>query len=410
MVVAFTRLRGGRPSFVKTFLMVAAAAALVAGCGGGGGGGGGGDAAPATTSFAPSASLAGVCTADGQKSFLRSYMDEVYLWYDEVPSVNAGAYTSITAYFDALRVRSLDANGVPKDQYSVALTSSSADAWLSADLNQAAQAAAAAAARAVPQHKVVTSPNGRKTGYIQFNDHKSGAQDELIAAFQSMQTNGVQDLVLDMRYNSGGYLYIAAAAASMVTSAANAGKVFEQFRYNGKRSAETANAFMLFSSAVTYGETAYGRGSALPQLGLPRLYVLTSSLTCSASESIINGLRGIDVDVILVGGTTCGKPYGFQRKNNCGYAFFPIEFQGVNAKGFGDYSTGLRANCAVSGDSTKTLGNTDEPLLAAALTHIDTGACPAGTAVGVQMTPDPLAGAAPPEVRPDWAGRILTPQ
>jgi hypothetical protein len=48
----------------------------------------------------------------------------------------------------------------------------------------------------------------------------------------------------------------------------------------------------------------------LPTLNLKRLYVLTSPSTCSASESLINGLRGADFPVVQVGTTTCGKPYG----------------------------------------------------------------------------------------------------
>jgi carboxyl-terminal processing protease len=39
------------------------------------------------------------------------------------------------------------------------------------------------------------------------------------------------------------------------------------------------------------------------------------------------------VQVIRIGSTTCGKPYGFTQKNNCGFAYFPIEFQGANAQG-----------------------------------------------------------------------------
>lgn len=409
MVDAFPR--HAVPSFRKILSALAAAATLaVAGCGGGGGGDSA--AAPAETPSSttgplpPSDSVANVCTATGQKSFVRSYMDEAYLWFDEIPQVDPAAHASVTSYFDALRVRSLDANGVVKDRFSTAMTASQADAWLSSS-DATPMAAAGGSNGPVPQSKVVTSPAGRRTGYIQFNDHSSGAQDALIDAFAAMRTAGVQDLVLDMRYNSGGYLYIAAAAAAMVAGPANEGAVFEKLQYNTKRTSDTANSFMLFSGQVAVGETKYPRGTLLPQLGLPRLYVLTSSLTCSASESIINGLRGIDVQVVLVGGTTCGKPYGFTRKDNCGYAYFPIEFEGRNAKDFGAYSTGFQANCKVAGDATKTLGNTDEPLLAAALTHIDTGACPAGSVTGAEMSVDPLAGTAPAVQRPPWAGRLI---
>ncbi|MDZ7769432.1 MAG: hypothetical protein U5K38_10330 [Woeseiaceae bacterium] len=66
-------------------------------------------------------------------------------------------------------------------------------------------------------------------------------------------------------------------------------------------------------------------GQALPTLDLPRVFVLTGPGTCSASESIINGLRGVDVDVVQVGSTTCGKPYGFYPTGNCGTTYFTIQ-------------------------------------------------------------------------------------
>ena len=145
----------------------------------------------------------------------------------------------------------------------------------------------------------------------------------------------------------------------------------------------------------------------MPQLGLRRLYVLSSERTCSASESIINSLRGIDVEVILVGGTTCGKPYGFHRQDNCGLAFFAIEFQGYNAKNFGDYTAGFPAACPVQDNLTSTLGATSEPLLAAALHHVDTGSCPAPATATARRLSDGLRLNAPLGTRPPLDGRLL---
>jgi hypothetical protein len=125
----------------------------------------------------------------------------------------------------------------------------------------------------------------------------------------------------------------------------------------------------------------------LPTLNLSRVYVLAQSGTCSASEAIINGLRGVNVDVVLIGGKTCGKPYGFTAKDNCGISYFPIEFAGVNAKGFGDYADGFEPGigtsqrlvngCVVDDDLDHALGDTQEAMLAAALNHTSTGQCPA---------------------------------
>jgi carboxyl-terminal processing protease len=385
-----------RNPFSRGALAAAAVALLLAGCGGGGGGD---STARSDVGLAPSSSLAGICTLEGQKSFVRSYLNEVYLWYDEIPAVNPADYNSVQAYMSALLVRTPDATGLPKDRFSAVLTTEGADALQASALagqriEQARKEAPAPTllsghlpGGSVPLAKTVTSQGGRNVGYVLFNDHHEGAQDALITAFENLRSAAIQDLVLDLRYNSGGYLYVAQTAASMVTSSQNAGRVFEQLRYNNKREAESRAGVFRFTSTVQTMETTYPRGHALPQLSLPRVYVLSSDLTCSASESIVNGLRGIDVQVILVGESTCGKPYGFQRKDNCGLAFFPIEFQGYNEKGFGDYTTGFAPTCAVADDGQTALGATNEPLLEAALVHVDTGACPPGTAVSGNRLP-----------------------
>jgi carboxyl-terminal processing protease len=105
--------------------------------------------------------------------------------------------------------------------------------------------------------------------------------------------------------------------------------------------------------------------------------VLTSASTCSASEAVINGLRGVDVEVNLIGGQTCGKPYGFTPVDNCGTTYFSIEFRGVNAKGFGDFTDGFAPTCAVPDDLAHALGDPAENQLAAALSYRTTGVCPA---------------------------------
>jgi carboxyl-terminal processing protease len=114
------------------------------------------------------------------------------------------------------------------------------------------------------------------------------------------------------------------------------------------------------------------------------VFILAGPGSCSASESIINGLRGIDVQVVLVGGNTCGKPFGFTAKDNCGISYFPIEFQGVNAKGFGDYANGFAPTCAVADDLSRQLGDPSERMLAAALSYRTTGSCPVAASSGSQ--------------------------
>jgi hypothetical protein len=133
-------------------------------------------------------------------------------------------------------------------------------------------------------------------------------------------------------------------------------------------------------------------GASLPVLDLPtrRVYVLTGPGTCSASESIMNGLRGVDVEVIQIGSTTCGKPYGFYPTDNCGTTYFTIQFRGINAKNFGDFTDGFSPEntdpagivgtvvpgCSVGDDFSSQLGDPLEARFAAAIQYRDSGSCP----------------------------------
>jgi hypothetical protein len=240
----------------------------------------------------------------------------------------------------------------------------------------------------VPIARVVTTPQGKRAGYMLFNDHTAVAEGQLITAMQGFQAQGVQELVLDLRYNGGGYLYIASELATMIAGTTRAGgQAFETERFNARRTSENETTPFYGTSCYLVGNNCTQQ-QPLPTLNLSRVYVLAQSGTCSASEAVVNGLRGIGVDVVLVGGKTCGKPYGFTAKDNCGISYFPIEFAGVNAQGFGDYADGFEPTvtgtpntrfvkgCTVADDTTHALGDTSESMLATALGHLDKGQCP----------------------------------
>ncbi len=242
--------------------------------------------------------------------------------------------------------------------------------------------AASIALSPVPLNSVITS-NGAKVGYILFNDHNAPSENQLANAITNMRTQGITDLVLDLRYNGGGYLFIASSLSYMIAGdTRTAGKTFERLQYNDKRSADTqsADATTPFYNELCILDTSNRctapPGTPLPALNLSRVYVLAGPGTCSASEAVVNGLRGVDVEVVIIGGTTCGKPYGFTAKDNCGISYFPIEFQGVNAKGFGDYTTGFTPTCQVADDFGHALGDSAEGMLAVALSHRVSGVCP----------------------------------
>ena len=246
---------------------------------------------------------------------------------------------------------------------------------------------------------IIDTPTGR-VGYMTFNYHRAPAEEALVDAINQFNAApGIVDLVLDIRYNGGGFLAIAAQLAYMIAGPVpTAGRIFETLQFNDKHpvtnpitgSPITPTPFI----DQTVGFGALPAGQALPTLGLSRVFVLTGPGTCSASEAVMNGLRGVDVEVIQIGSTTCGKPYGFYAEDNCGTTYFTIQFRGVNEKDFGDYTDGFSPDntgagagtvipgCSVADDYTKQLGDVTENRLATALAYRDCVACPAASGSG----------------------------
>lgn len=249
----------------------------------------------------------------------------------------------------------------------------------------------------VPTVDVINTVNG-PVGYLLFTTHIATAESELIAAINTLANANVTELVLDLRYNGGGFLDIANELAFMIAGPAAAqGRVFDEITFSDKHptvNPVTGAALSPdFFHTTTQGFSA-AAGQNLPSLNLPRVFVLSGPGTCSASESIINGLRGIDVEVVLIGEPTCGKPYGFFPFDNCGTTYFTIQFSGANDKGFGDYPDGFTPvavenpadpasvlGCDVADDFSQPLGDMNEARLEAALSFIDTGSCPQSNAL-----------------------------
>lgn len=236
-------------------------------------------------------------------------------------------------------------------------------------------AAAALAPSTVQNVKTLPAPN-QSVGYMQFNDHLATSEAQLIAAISQLKASAVTDLVLDMRYNGGGYLDIASELAYMIAGPTpTSGMVFEQQTFNDKNpfqltAAQTVTPF----HASTLGFSV-ASGQPLPTLNLPRVFLLVGAGTCSASEAVVNGLRGVGVEVDLIGATTCGKPYGFYPQDNCGTTYFAIQFQGVNQLGQGDYADGFTPTCAAADDFNHALGDPSEGRLAAALSYREHRVC-----------------------------------
>lgn len=241
--------------------------------------------------------------------------------------------------------------------------------------------------------EVIDTPTG-SVGYVLFNTFSPFASEvEIIEAIEQLSNANVTDLVLDLRYNGGGLLAVASQLSYMIAGPAfTSGRTFEQLRFNAD-----AGNFNPVTGArndpIPFYDTALGftvsNGTPLPTLpNVQRVFILSTEGTCSASEAVINGLRGVDFEVILIGDTTCGKPFGFYPQDNCGITYYTIQFQGTNDKGFGDYADGFvpldstsafgvkLPGCEVPDDFDNELGDPAEALLSTALTYRATGACP----------------------------------
>ncbi len=244
----------------------------------------------------------------------------------------------------------------------------------------------------------IDTPSG-KVGYMLFNDHIRTAEQQLADAITQLAGESIVDLVIDLRYNGGGFLFIASELSYMVAGAnATGGKIFETLRFNDKHPSTNPVTGQPLTPEPFYNTST--TGDPLPSLDLPRVFVLTGPGTCSASESVINSLRGIDIEVIQIGSTTCGKPYGFYPTDNCGTTYFTIQFRGENDQGFGDYSDGFSPQnaaiqttplpgCQVADDFTRALGDPLEARLAAALEYRESQSCPAPTSVALPRVAKP---------------------
>ena len=222
----------------------------------------------------------------------------------------------------------------------------------------------------VQSANILQTPNGRSIGYVSVKDMINQANAPLANAFASFKANNVQELMLDLRYNGGGLVTVGSDVASYAAGSRASGQLFARLLYNNKRS--NKNLDYSFSNPAAW-------------TGFAKVYVLAGPRTCSASEQVINGLRGAGVNVVAIGDTTCGKPVGFLPQGNaCGTTYSVVNFESVNARNEGRYFDGFQATCLVAEDFSRAIGSTTDTLLVAAAHHADNGVCPAGTALREQ--------------------------
>jgi carboxyl-terminal processing protease len=242
-------------------------------------------------------------------------------------------------------------------------------------------------------HTVFDYP-GKKVGYYVYNFFASGVSEtgkeydnEMAAIFADFKTQGITDLVLDLRYNSGGSETSTIKLASLIAPGVTTTNLFTRWEYN--------------QGLTNYLQGQYGssfflrnfsnEANNIGPLNGNRLYVLTRNRTASASELIINGLRPY-MEVFIIGDTTVGKNVGSisiyeenDRRNKWGMQ--PIIVKSYNKNNESDYDEGFIPNLADKDNNLVILplGDPQENLLSKALEQI-TGS-EGGRKKLVQVTP-----------------------
>ena len=214
--------------------------------------------------------------------------------------------------------------------------------------------------------------DGENLGYMVYNGFNRNFNNELNNAFATLQSNNIQHLVIDLRYNPGGSVNTASLLGSMVTGQFN-GEIFSKLIFNDDNQASNSN--FIFINDID--------GNALNSLNLDKVYVLTTERSASASELLINSLDAY-VDVVQIGDFTTGKTQAsitiydspnFERQNanpNHTYAMQPLVANSINVNDLAVPSNGLTPDIELTESPRNfgTLGDVNEPLLAAAILDI----------------------------------------
>lgn len=206
---------------------------------------------------------------------------------------------------------------------------------------------------AIYKHDIIELRNGKKAGYLLYNGFDTSADEELIRIFKEFRDNSVTDLILDFRYNPGGELLSSVVVNTLVAGSGYRGKVSTQVKYNASRTEAGESGLYRIGEAVNV-EYPDGYRAIEDALGasveLKRVYMIVTSTTASASEAVINGLRGLGIEVLLIGQTTNGKNVGMEgirgSFNGYSFMFYPVTFYCENAGGFSDYSSGFDPDLA----------------------------------------------------------------
>lgn len=241
----------------------------------------------------------------------------------------------------------------------------------------------------------VINEGPKKVGYLLYNQFSSSYDGQLNTAFNSFKTQGVNELIIDLRYNGGGSVRTATYLGSMITGQFN-GELYSKEVWNDKvQAAVTPDRFLNYFTDkinVTDQNGNIALQETINSLNFSKVYFIISGSTASASELVINSLRAY-IDVKIVGTTTVGKQVGsitlydsdnlFRDGENLNlehsYAMQPVVLEISNKDDLNE-SVGFIPGITLPGvklaedyGNLGVLGERSDPLLSATLNYITTG-------------------------------------
>ena len=212
----------------------------------------------------------------------------------------------------------------------------------------------------------------KKIGYFCFTDFLGDdTAINIDKVFNDFKTKGVNELIIDLRYNGGGYVSLAQQLSNLIVPTSANGKVMFTYQYNDK--------------LTKYNTTTSFNGSN--KLGLSKVVFITSKNSASASELVINALKP-HMEVKIIGSNTHGKPVGFPIINVMNYVVAPVAFKTVNSLGEADYYDGFKPDFPEADDLTKNFGDPNELCLKTALDYLKTGKVTVGLNKNARIAAD----------------------
>ena len=224
-------------------------------------------------------------------------------------------------------------------------------------------------------YKNVINDGGKKVGYMVFNQFfGQPSRDELAQTFNYFQSNSIDELVVDLRYNPGGSVETEDTLSNFIAPLTANNQTMYQYIFNQTLQ---NNQHQLIRKKLGYGDIFKTADNTIKfakagSLNLSRVFFIVTNGTASASELLINNLKPY-MDVKLIGDTTYGKPVGFFPIPIFNYDIYPISFKTVNSAGNADYYTGFAPDRLQNDGVNTSWGDVTEPCLADALHYISTG-------------------------------------